>query len=140
MMRTDIFNRQAPIKARGIVILIALGLVSMVGCASTTIENERLLAAAGFQMKLAQTEEQKARLKTMTQHELVPFEHDGQLRYVYADAKYCNCIYAGTEAAYQRYERLALKQRLANDQIQAAEMNQAAAMNWGMWGAWGPWY
>jgi hypothetical protein len=29
---------------------------------------------------------------------------------------------------------------MANDQIQAAEMNQAAAMNWGMWGAWGPWY
>ena len=139
-MRNEISNRLTRNGARGIGLTIAVALVATLGCAATTIDNERLLAAAGFQMKLAQTPDQQARLKTMTQHELVPFEHDGQLRYVYADAKYCKCIYAGTEAAYQRYERLALKQRMANDQIQAAEMNEAAAMNWGMWGAWGPWY
>lgn len=139
-MRNAISNRLTRCGARGIGLLLAAAVVVTIGCASTTIDNERLLAAAGFQMKLAQTPEQQTRLAGMTQHQLTPFEHDGQLRYVYADAKYCKCIYAGTEAAYQRYERLALKQRLANDRIQAAEMNQAAAMNWGMWGPWGPWY
>ena len=139
-MCKEISSRQNRSRSRFIGLLLAMALIVTIGCASSTIDNERLLAAAGFQMKLAQTPEQQTRLTAKPQHELVPFNHDGDLFYVYADAKYCKCVYVGNERAYQRYERLALKQRLANDRIQAAEMNQAAAMNWGMWGPWGPWY
>ena len=110
------------------------------GCAASAVDTERLLAAAGFQMRLADTPERMAHLSTMTQRQLVPEMQDGSLRYVYADDKYCKCVYVGTEKAYQRYERFALKQRVANSQLEAAQMNEDASMNWGMWGPWGPWY
>ena len=134
----------APISARrGQMVVLVAGILAAalaLGCTGQMIRTERLLAAAGFQMRLANTPEREAHLKTMTQHELIPHEENGSMRFIYADAKYCKCVYVGNERAYQRYERLALKQRLANDRVQAAEMNQAAAMNWGMWGPWGPWY
>ena len=110
------------------------------GCASEVMDTERLLAAAGFQMRLADSPEREAQVAKLSQRKLVPHSQNGSLRYVYADSKYCKCVYVGTEEAYQRYERFALKQRIANTQLQAAQMNADASMNWGMWGPWGPWY
>jgi hypothetical protein len=52
-----------------------------------------------------------------------PFRSDG-----------CNCVYVGDQAAYQRFQQLAIKQRLVQEQVMAAEMNEDAAMNWGVWG------
>ena len=71
---------------------------------------------------------------------LIPHEENGSLRFVYADADYCKCVYVGTEAAYQRYQKYAMRQDRANAQLEAAQMNEDASMNWGMWGPWGPWY
>ena len=56
---------------------------------------------------------------------------DGQNHFLWADAADCKCLYVGTEAAYDRYERLSINQQIAID-------NEMAAMNWGAWGAWGP--
>jgi hypothetical protein len=128
---------------------VALAVVSLVmaGCATSqktlnerAIETERLLAAAGFQMKIADTPQKLARLQTMTQRTLVPHQQDGATRYVYADATSCKCLYAGSEKAYQRYQQLALKHQEAQDRLQTAEMNEAASMDWGMWGPWRPWW
>ncbi len=117
-----------------------LAVALAMGCAGQVMQTERLLAAAGFQMRLANTPEREVHLKAMTQRELIPHEHDGAMRFVYADAKYCKCIYVGTEAAYQRYQKYAMKQQQSDAQLQAAQMNEDAAMSWGMWGPWGPWY
>ena len=48
-------------------------------------DTERLLAAAGFELKLADTPQKMAHLKTLAQNSLVMHDADGQLRYVYAD-------------------------------------------------------
>lgn len=122
-------------------IVVGLGIV-MAGCAARAIETERLLAAAGFQMKLADTPEKLAHVETLTQRQLVPHQRDDKIYYVYADANYCKCVYVGTAEAYQQYQKLALQKKIAEQQLQAAEMNQDAAMNWNMWGPWGPgpWY
>jgi len=119
---------------------LLLAVMVAVGCGGQVIQTERLLAAAGFQMRLADSPERQAHLATMMQRQLVPEMHDGSLRYIYADAKYCKCVYVGTEKAYQRYERYALKQRVSDQRLAAAQMNEDASMNWGMWGPWGPWY
>lgn len=125
------------------VLVAALG-IALVGCAAImnarAMETERMLAAAGFQMKMADTPEKLARLETMTQRKLVPHQKDGKLYYAYADATSCKCLYVGTEEAYQRYQKILLKKQIADEQMQAAEMNQDAAMNWDAWGPWGPWY
>jgi hypothetical protein len=121
-------NKKLPLPIT--VVILAL---TFVGCTAIQKEDasdtEQLLAAAGFQMKLANTPEKLAHLQTLTQHKVVPHEQDGNIRYVYADADFCQCLYAGDQASYQRYEKMAVKQNIA-------EMNENAAMNWGMWGPW----
>jgi hypothetical protein len=97
-------------------------------------QKESILSASGFQMKPADTPERLAHLKTMTPLKLVPHMKDGKLLYVYADPVSCKCLFVGDEQAYQRYQALAIKQQLAQEQMMTAQMNEDAAMNWGLWG------
>ena len=119
---------------KSIVMITFLG-IALAGCAaiekSKATDTEQLLAAAGFKMKLADTPAKLTHLKTLTQLKVVPHDRNGKMYYVYADAADCQCLYAGNQEAYQRYENLAIKQNIA-------QMNEAASMDWGMWGPWGP--
>ena len=119
---------------KSIAAIMVLG-IALAGCAaiekSEATDTEQLLAAAGFKMKLADTPEKIAHLKTLTQLKVVPHDRNGKMYYVYADAADCQCLYAGNQEAYQRYENLAVKQNIA-------QMNEAASMDWGMWGPWEP--
>jgi hypothetical protein len=119
---------------KSMAVIAVLG-IALAGCAAMekreAVDTERLLAAAGFKMKLADTPERLAHLKTLTQLKVVPHDRNGKLYYVYADAAGCQCLYAGNPADYQRYENLAVKQNIA-------QMNEAASMDWGMWGPWEP--
>ena len=118
--------------------------VVVAGCAAMEREEvqqtENLLAAAGFQLKLAETPDKMLQLETMQQQKLIRRLHDGKVMYVYPDAQVCKCLYFGTQAEYDKYRRLALQQQMAQERLNAAEMNENAAMNWGAWGPWGPWY
>jgi hypothetical protein len=117
---------------------IALLTAGLFGCASMEADQarstEQLLAAAGFKIKLADTPDKLAHLKTLTQNKLVPHDKDGQTMFIYADATTCQCLYIGNQDVYQRYQQLALQKKIADDQRIAAQMNENAAMNWGMWG------
>jgi hypothetical protein len=115
--------------------------LTLSGCttlAEKAQKTEQTLAASGFQVKLGSTPEQLAHIQTQTQMQLVPHEKDGNVYYVYADAQNCRCLYWGNEQAYQRYQQFALEKEIADEQRQAAAMQQSASMNWGMWGG-GPW-
>lgn len=125
-------------------ILIAVMAIFFAGCSSiensNAISTERQLAAAGFQMQLADTPARLEHVKTLEQRKLLPSRKDGNLVYVYADATSCKCIYAGSEVDYQRYQRISLRQEAANqNRMAAADISMAqqnAAMNWGLWGGW----
>ena len=108
------------------------------GCAaiqqSQAIDTERALAASGFQMKMADTPQKLASVQTLPQRKLFPQNIDGEVRYVYADARYCKCVYAGSQKSYQNYAKLEEQEEIA----ETNEMN--ATMNWGAWGPWGPWW
>ena len=65
-----------------------------------------MLAASGFQMKLADTNEKMPHLKTLPQRKLVPHQKGDEV--YYADAMYCKCIYAGPYKAYERYQQMAV--------------------------------
>ena len=93
---------------------------------------EQVLAAAGFHMKEATTPQQLANLKAMTQRKIVMHDQDGQTRYVYADADGCKCVYVGSEKNYDEFQKLSIKQEIAQD-------NLDASMDWGMWGPWPVW-
>jgi hypothetical protein len=108
------------------------------GCAAIQREEaqktESILSASGFQMKPADTPDRIAHLQSLTPLKVVPHTKDGRLVYVYADPKSCKCLFVGDEQAYQRYQALAIKEQLAQEQVMAAQMNEDAAMNWGLWG------
>ena len=117
--------------------LVALGL-SVTGCAAIrahqTVETEQVLAAAGFQVKPADTPEKLAHLQTLTPRKLVRYTRDGQPQYVYADPETCKCLYIGDEQRYQKYQELSLQKKIADEQMSAAQTNWDASMNWGAWG------
>jgi hypothetical protein len=120
--------------------LVALGL-SVTGCAAIrahqTVETEQVLAAAGFQVKPADTPEKLAHLQTLTPRKVVRYTRDGQPQYVYADPETCKCLYVGDEQRYQKYQALSLQKQIADEQLSAAQTNWDASINWGAWGPWG---
>lgn len=95
---------------------------------------ESTLAAAGFQMKPADTPKREASLAQFPVRKIVSHPRDGQMTYFYADPDFCKCLYFGTQQQYSRYRQLAIRQQIAQEQVDAAEMNESAAMDWGMWG------
>jgi hypothetical protein len=111
-------------------------LVGSIGCATMARNKERELAAAGFQMKLADTPAKATHLASLQQRKLIPTQKTGRLVYVYADSKGCNCLYVGSEADYQRYQRMVMVKREIDEQRATAEEMDDASMQWGTWGEW----
>ena len=91
--------------------------VAFIACASTqnkkAMEMEKMLAASGFEIRLADTPEKLAQAKRLPQRKLVAQELADRVLYVYADAQNCQCVYAGNEDAYRRYQKLALQKQIA---------------------------
>jgi len=96
----------------------------------TTEATEQLLAASGFDQKLADTPQKLANLQLLTPaRRLVVQERNGQLYYVYADPDLCKCMYVGTAAQYEQ----ARQQRLANDQLVAVQDHMSVPILWELW-------
>jgi len=113
--------------------VLTLAAVLVAGCAAIEREDaeetENLLSAAGFSIRPADTPEKMASLQAMKQHTLVRRGTEGQLRFLYADAQVCRCVYVGTEANYQQYRKLALEQQIAVEEQQAA-IDESVAAPW----------
>ncbi len=124
----------------GFVVTAAMLAATLGGCAAQQArEMDSMLAAAGFQVRPATTPEKLQQLKTLAPRTVLQFQKDGVPYWVVADPTVCQCLYVGNEAAYQRYEQLRLQKEYADEQLMTAQMNEDAAMDWGMWGPWGPW-
>jgi hypothetical protein len=117
----------------GLVVLFAGALVALSGCATIraheAASTERLLAAAGFQMRPADSPERLQDLATMPPFKVVSRSKDGNVVYTFADPENCHCLYVGGPKEYSAYERLRVEREIAS------EMNEAS-MNWDMWGPW----
>jgi hypothetical protein len=121
----------------------ALALLS-VGCASqqSQVESkEQMLVAAGFLEKPATSPERQQQLATLKPFTLLrqPIQVNGQdtFGYLYADPKYCHCVLTGNAGAYQAFRQLAQQQKIAQEQLEAAELAQEDAFDWGTWGPYG---
>ena len=120
--------------------LIAALVIALAGCTAIqkkqAAQTQQLLAAAGFELQMADTPERLATLQSVVpQRKLFSVAAADGPRFVYADAEYCQCVYAGDQQAHERYQRMVIKQRLAAEQDMAAQMGDDAAMP----GAWSPW-
>lgn len=119
-------------------VAMALAGVLLAGCATEreiVQGRENMLAAAGFTIRPADTPARQAELKRLPPHKFIYQDHDGKTVYVYSDPTVCDCLYIGSEQAYQKYRQFAFQKQIADEQIEAAQM--APGWGWG-WGAWGP--
>ena len=115
-------------KILGTITLLAIA----AGCASTTTQTTDLLSAAGFRLLVADTPEKQQVLATLTPDKLSLVIWKGKQFYVQPASN--NQAYVGTPAEYQTYQQLRLAKQLSNDNLMAAQMNQAANDRWGVWG------
>ncbi|HEY5705117.1 MAG TPA: hypothetical protein VIS96_06045 [Terrimicrobiaceae bacterium] len=123
------------IKFSSAIALLAL----VVGCASTQ-SKENMLVAAGFNVIVPKTAAQQQKLKVLPPDKVSMVQKSGKTYYVFPDAAN-NQAYVGGPKQYETYRQLRLQKKLADEKLEAAEMNLEATMNWGGWGAWGPgWY
>ena len=115
-------------------VFAALGCAALLGCVTARAHNtESLLSAAGFRTVTPSTPQQRACFEALPPYAIQRQENDGKVVYAFAD-KRKGIMYVGDEKQYQQFHRLGVQERIASQQLQAAQMNQDAAMNW----SWGP--
>ena len=122
-----------------IALIVALAATLLGGCAEMASGNTKsLLSAAGFRMKTPQTPLQKEIYAQLTPYHVERATVPGKgVFYVYKDEK-AGVAYVGREPEYQAYCKLAIQQRIAQDQYMAANMNAMYARRW--YGAYGYWW
>ncbi len=117
-------------------VLCAVAAFAIGGCESANSSNQKaLLAAAGFRARTPETARQKELYTAAPSYHMQRIDAKGKVFYAYKDEKE-GVAYVGGEAEYQRYQQLAVQQRIARDQYMAAQMQRDMAYNW--YGAWGP--
>src|SRR5439155_12258213 len=115
----------------------AVGALFFAGCAEMGSANTTsVLSAAGFRARTPQTPTQQQIYAALPPYHVERATVPGKgVFYVYKDEK-AGLAYVGREQEYQRYQRLAIAQQIAQDRYMAAQMQADAAWRW--YGAWGP--
>ena len=114
--------------------------IAIVGCATTTQTStqskESMLVASGFKTITPKTAAQQQKLQQLQSGRIAMIKKSGKTYYVYPDAPN-NQAYVGGPKEYQAYQQLRATNRLAQENLETAELYQDSAMNWSAWGGWG---
>jgi hypothetical protein len=119
---------------RSVAVIALLVLAS--GCVTNLHEKENLAIAAGFHVITPIKADQVALLATLAKGKVTQIQYTGKTYYVLPDVKN-NQAYVGGPTQYQAYQKLRLENKISNENLMAAEMNENSA--WGGWGGWGAW-
>jgi hypothetical protein len=125
-------------------IIAAVCTAMLFGCATTqtsTQNRESMLVAAGFKAITPKTATQKQKLQNLPPGKVTRIQKKGKTYYIFPEpAK--NLAYVGGPNQYQEYQQLRVENRLAQEDVESADMYQDAAMEWSVWGGgegvWGP--
>lgn len=94
---------------------------------------EQSLVAAGFDVEPANTPQRQAALNSVTPYKLHSVPSGNSMRYLFADPKQ-NIVYVGGPQEYAAYQKLLVKQGIAEDQaMAAAEMQMLSVDQSAMW-------
>jgi len=136
--------------SRHLVVVAALALPPLLGACSLCQQQreqqaqaiEPVLAAAGFDVWMADTPEKLTHLKQMPAMRLVPQRQGGKLYYGFADPYVCKCLYVGTAEDYAQYQKLKGQQAVANTETSAHLLEADAEGQFDLgesyWGPFGP--
>jgi len=112
------------------------GMLAGTGCATQQQlvgQKEDLLAAAGFQIKTADSPQRLAAMRSLPPHKFVTRIVNGQPVYLYADPLVCRCVYFGTQQNWAAYRQEVFAKQLADEAQMTALMYQSD-WDWGPWG------
>jgi len=112
------------------------GLLAVTGCASQQQlvgQKEDLLAAAGFQIRIADSPHRLAAMRSLPPNKFVTKVVNGQPLYLYADPLVCRCVYFGNQQNWAAYRQEVLAKQLADEAQMTALMYQSE-WDWGPWG------
>lgn len=113
-------------------VIVSLGLSGCAGMGAS--QNEDLLSAAGFAMVVPRTAAQEQAYANMKPYKMETGIVNGKRLYGYKDPKK-GVVYLGGSGQYQAYKNLQVQRNIADENMQAAEMNSES---WGYWNAFGP--
>jgi len=121
-------------------LLLPLLALLLTGCAAIEKANrqntERVLTAADFQPVPANTAARQASLASLPPYKIHRKLRGDEFHYVYADPEQ-NLVYMGNQAAYAKYQDLLIQQEIADENLNAAQMNATTAQQWNDWAFWG---
>ena len=98
---------------------------ALAGCVSANVNTEDLLGQAGFRRLPADSPAKVAHLQTLPPRKLVARTNQGKKYYVYADPEGCKCLYIGSPAEYQSYQRLVQQQQAAERLLYSTGVEEA---------------
>lgn len=133
----DGHRRRALVAPLAALVLSAIALGACETTQQRVAQKEDALAAAGFQVKPANTPEREAMIKRLPPNKFVQRAQGDTMYYVYADPLVCNCLYVGTQQAYDNRKEHEREQHLADESQMTAQIYSDSAWNWGAWGPWG---
>ena len=109
------------------------------GCATTqtgTQNRENMLVAAGFMVITPKTAAQQQKLQNLPPGKVTMTQKAGKTYYIFPDPAH-NQAYVGGPKRYRHYQELRATNKLAQENMETAEMYQDSAMEWSLWGGWG---
>jgi hypothetical protein len=95
-----------------------------------------MLAASGFKVITPKTTAQKQKLQNLPPGKVTMVQKGGKTYYIFPDPAH-NQAYVGGPKQYRHYQELRTTNKLAQENVETAEMYQDAAMQWSLWGGWG---
>ena len=111
----------------------------LVSCATTqtsTQNRENMLVASGFKVITPKTAAQQQKLQNLPPGKVTMIQKGGKTYYIFPDPAH-NQAYVGGPKQFRHYQELRATNKLAQENLETAEMYQDSAMEWSLWGGWG---
>jgi hypothetical protein len=86
------------------------------------------LSSAGFRIQVANDAAGQKALRALPAHRFVSEGTGNAVRYLYAEPQYCNCIFVGTQQAYDSYRRILSQPVRASNNPSADYKTQAGVL------------
>src|SRR5438874_6243358 len=109
------------------------------GCATSQThvqDKESMLAASGFKVITPKTAAHQQKLQNLPPGKVTMIQKAGKTYYIFPDPAH-NQAYVGGPKQYRHYQELRATNKLAQENLETAEMYQDANMEWSLWGGWG---
>jgi hypothetical protein len=97
---------------------------------------ESMLVASGFKVITPKTATHQQKLQNLPPGKVTKIQKGKKTYYIFPDPVQ-NKAYVGGPSEYQEYQQLRTENKLAQEDLETAEMYQDAEMQWSLWGGWG---